>query len=322
MEIPIEELGHPGWLTELHVVPQFAGQVSDDRAALTDRTPRAFEVAALLSKAPVAKSTVNFQFTAEDGSSYFLVPADAMDVATPWGGVRVEKNKAGEASLVRMTCTATSANEALATLHLACAAFLDHMSFAANAPVYIVEMRAGDPRHKMEMVRFASPFRLSTINPVMMSMPLPLRPMFALYREALNSASPLYRFLCLYKILEGYFERLKPALHKVFRDAGRDYPVPRELVPDDKDLLPELKAHVGTSMSKFRDDHLTPNYRTAVAHFEKDGDTPLISSDPDQLARFNHTGLAVELCARTVIESYQRAFQAALDAGFDLSALA
>jgi hypothetical protein len=321
LEIPIEDLGYPGWLNELHVVPQFDDGEIDDHRLLTNTVEREFEVAALLSKAPTITSSLNFQFSAADGSSHFLIPAYGLEIVTPWGHVRVSKNAGGEASLIEMKCVDRSPGEASKRLQLACSTFLDHWAFEATAPVYLTRIRVWDVQNQVESIQFTSPFRQSTINPAETELPLPLRPMFALYREALCSASPLYRFLCLYKILEGYFGRLKPSLAKLFGGAGLSYPPPKDIVPDHPELDDRAKAYVGQSISKFRDEQLMPNFRTAVAHFEKEGDDPLIASDPGELIRFNQMGLAVELCARAVIESYKRAFVAAIAAGLDVASL-
>ena len=67
---------------------------------------------------------------------------------------------------------------------------------------------------------------------------------------------------------------------------------------------------------------MTPDFRNAVAHFEKDGLSPLVMSNPSEIIRFSNAALAVELCARTVIGAYRLAFRAAIDAGLDLSTLA
>ena len=322
MEIPIEKLGFPGSLTELHIVPQFPDVTRSDQDILTDNSEREFKAAALLSKAPNPVTAMNFQFTEADGDSYFLFAPPRMAVDTQWGRVIIGKNANSEASMAQMTCWARSANEALERLQLACAAFLDHWAYEATAPVYLTRLRARELTSKSEMVRFPVPFRSTPINPSATEIPTPLRPILALYREGLGSASPIYKFLCFYKILEGYLTRLKPNLAKLFRAAGLSYPAPSDRVPDHRGLDPSFRAYIGQSIAKFRDDLLTPDFRDAVAHFEKDGLSPLVMSNPSEIVRFSNTALAVELCARTVIESYRLAFRAAMDAGLDISTLA
>lgn len=234
----------------------------------------------------------------------------------------VSRNANGEASMVKMTNWARSANEALDLLQLACADFLDHWAYEAMAPVYLTSLRARDLTSKAEMVRFSGPFRRSEIKPSASEIPTPLRPILALYREGLGSASPVYKFLCLYKILEGYLTRLKPDLAKLFNAAGLSYPVPADRVPEHPELDSSFRAYVGQSITKFRDELLTPGFRDAVAHFEKKGLSPLVMSNPSEIVRFSNTALAVEICARAVIEAYRLAFRAAMDAGLDLSTLA
>jgi hypothetical protein len=321
LEIPVEKLGHPGALTQLHVVPQFASDGSTDQTRLTDDAEREFQVAALLSKTPVATSALNLQFGPADGGSYFVFAHPAMAVDTPWGTVRIDKNSSGEASYVSMTCRARSANDALEQLQRACSIFLDHWSYQATAPVYLTMLLAKDLKSQVQIGRFTNPFRQSAINPSAAEIPTPLRPVLALYREGLCAASPLYKFLCFYKILEGYFSRMKPKLAKIFRDAGQKYPTPADLVPDHPELDADFRAYIGQSIQKFRDERLTPDFRVAVAHFEKDGEDPLVASDPSNIVRFNHTAFAVELCVGIVIESYGRAFTKAMNAGLDLTSL-
>lgn len=172
------------------------------------------------------------------------------------------------------------------------------------------------------MLRISGPYRSTEINPAETGIPTPLRPVLALYREGLGSASPIYKFLCFYKILEGYLTRLKPDLAKLFRAAELSYPVPSDSVPNHPDLDSSFHAYIGKSITQFRNDLLKKGFRDAVAHFEKEGLSPLVMSNPSEIVRFSIMALAVELCARTVIEAYRQAFQAATDAGLDLSTLA
>lgn len=86
MEIPSEELGFPGTLGVLHIVPQISGATRSDRNILTDDSRREFEAAALLSKAP-NPTALNFQFTEADGNSYFVFAPPKMAVGTQWGPV-------------------------------------------------------------------------------------------------------------------------------------------------------------------------------------------------------------------------------------------
>lgn len=320
-QLSAEKLGVPGSLIALHVVPQFSEAPHNDLEILTDNSERDFETAALLSKIPGLDAPLESHFTEANGGSYFVFAPTRIAVDTPWGTVTVRKNARGEASMVKMNCRARSAIEALDHLQLACSAFLDNWAYEATAPVYLTRLRAYDLAHKSEVMRVTVPFRQMEINPSASQIPTPLRPILSLYREGLGSASAIYKFLCFYKILEGYFKRLKPDLAKIFRKASLPYPMPNDTVPFHQDLDAKFGTFVGQSITEFQN-HLAPGFRDAVAHFEKDGLSPLIMSNPTEIFRFSVTALAVELCCRTVIESYRSAFKAAVEAGLDLSSLA
>jgi hypothetical protein len=64
----------------------------------------------------------------------------------------------------------------------------------------------------------------------------------SLYREALNSNSPVYRFLCLFKIIEGIrFRRAR--LGKESAASGKHFHRPTETIPSEKqDFVPWLNA--------------------------------------------------------------------------------
>ena len=321
-ELSIEALGYPGVVGELHVAPVRAGAEFDVDAAFHDSTEREFEVAALLSTSWADNPSANFAFTADDGGSYFTI-GTPMAVMTPWGEVRIDRNANGEAAMISMRCSAGSAGEALKRLRLASATFLDHWSFTATAPTYLSRLRAHDTKHLVQTLQFQTPFRRTAIpaSNTPTFIPTRLRPVLALYREALCATSPIYRFLCLYKILEGYFRQLKPELAQILRGGGVTDAWPTECVPDHKDYAPDLKRYVGKPITVFWEEQLTPYFRDAVAHFAVDGEQPLVASAPSEIERFNHVGVAVELCARVLVEAYQAAFQAAQAKGLDLSAL-
>jgi hypothetical protein len=64
----------------------------------------------------------------------------------------------------------------------------------------------------------------------------------SLYREALNSNSPVYRFLCLFKIIEGIRFR-RSRLGKESGTSGKPFHRPPENIPsEEKEFVPWLKA--------------------------------------------------------------------------------
>lgn len=105
--------------------------------------------------------------------------------------------------------------------------FLSMWSVTQNIPVHvhqteITETRTGNRRITVTMPFYDAP------PPPMPADGIPDEFLWfaALYREAMNSNSPLYRFFCLYKIIEGVMVR---------RGVTKVYPKKRERVPDDPD---------------------------------------------------------------------------------------
>lgn len=244
-----------------------------------------------------------------------------MRVALAEGAFEIRKNAKGEVSIATMICIASTVGEARSIFLKATTQFLDHVAYIATCPVYIVSLRIEDVINMHVAIEFFQPYGSSLINETASFLPLPLKPAYALYREGISSNSELYKFLCLYKILDRYFSKLKPALYKAFLRAGADSPKAKDLVPEHQELPQSVRPYVGKSIKSFMDEILTPKFRDVVAHFQKEGESPLVTSDPDNLARYEEILLSSELCARTVIKNYEEAFRVAQAKGVDLTSL-
>jgi hypothetical protein len=118
------------------------------------------------------------------------------------------------------------------------------------------------------------------------------------YREALNSNSPIYRFLCLFKIMEAIRNR-RDRLANEAKAAGQTFTRPPEKIPSDQqDFAPWLQVAypfknnwdelaitsvfrpevVGKKFNKVIDSHLTP-LRNDVAHVIIESGEITLSSD-------------------------------------------
>ena len=320
-EFIFENLGYPGTQHELSFCLQTPDCTKTDAERLQDNTERPFEVTALLSKSPFSAGSLKTKYDATDGNSYFTFLSPRMTVDTPWGAVSVYKNESDEASMISMKVQAHTARNALDSMQLAASAVLDYWSFESAVPAYIMHFRAHDITNEAEVFRVSAPFRVKPIGADDTEMPTPLRPVLALYREGLGSGSPVYKFFCFYKILEGYFKRLKPELATLFRESDIAYPGLKEVVPTFDDLDPIFSRYIGKNIKQFFDKVLTKQFRDAVAHFEKDGCSPLLMNTPDNTIGFHQVSTAAEICARTVIQSYHEVFFIGRDAGLDINSL-
>jgi hypothetical protein len=133
-------------------------------------------------------------------------------------------NRNGFIARIETTTNAASFADADLTASAALSPFLSLWSVTQNVPVHV---------HQTEITETRTGNRRVTITMPYYDAPPPLIPdgisteflwFAALYREALNSNSPLYQFFCLYKIIEGVMVR---------RGVTKTGPKKRERIPDD-----------------------------------------------------------------------------------------
>lgn len=138
----------------------------------------------------------------------------------------------------------------------------------------------------------------------------------SLYREALNSNTPVFQFLCYFKIIEGIQERRKRLIAEAVA-GGRTPPrTPTQIVPtEEADFLPWLNAihHVGRDwdyitlesifvpeargkkFNRIIDDYLRP-IRVHVAHAVLDSGELALSADEEMDVRQVYKWLSLTKC--------------------------
>jgi hypothetical protein len=188
--------------------------------------PGEYRVVFVLSKpghAPVPDRDVNFDLGTKGDShislnaSYVPVPGVAgeittMRIAATWASQHIQfdayPNARGFITRIEGTVIADDFADTDAIATRALAPFLSLSSVMLNVPVYVYQTEVTETRTQNRRVTVTLPFYEAP--------PLPMAPngasgeflwFAALYREALNTNSPLYRFLCLYKIIEGIIVR-------------------------------------------------------------------------------------------------------------------
>jgi hypothetical protein len=117
---------------------------------------------------------------------------------------------------------AQSFDDALKKAYHAIAPSLSNWSIHLDVPVYVAQIDATELRTGAARVQMSAP-------PLNVGFAVEGEPKLeseflyyaGLYREALNSNSPVYRFLCLFKIIEGLRVR-RSRLAKVARASGRE----------------------------------------------------------------------------------------------------
>jgi len=303
--IPVEAFGTPGVRSVLHVVPQFEDGRGTQGEVFRDASERQFVISARLSKGPSIPGDIKGDFTEKDGESYLTAPdAGLLKVDAELGSFEVRKNDVGELSFIQLHCTAPNENRARTRFINSVYPVLDHLSYVHNAALFVTMIRVVDAAHQSTHIECASPYRRQDIKQPIRVRFDEMKPVYSMYREAKNSDSDFYRFLCYYKIMEGLLGKMRAAAFTRARDAGTILTIGRDLVPDDRDLAPELKPYVGKSIKTFFDNLLTGKFRNAMAHFQTDAGILHVSSSAE-LQAYADIAFASDLCVRVLIATHE-----------------
>ncbi len=310
IDIPIEKLDAPGAPMFIHVVPRFEGNDTDPSTAITDTTIRKFIVSGRLAKEPSSvevTGAINAAFSKDDGDCYLALPphASSLRIDTQWGIFRIEPNSAGNFGIAVLECNASDPLAARQRFIEAVYPAIDHWSYTYNVAIFISTIRVFDVLHKSTRITFSSPYHRHTLDDSEHKLFIEMKPIYSMYREAKNTSSDFYRFLCLYKIMEGLFGPMRDKIFIQLQAAGIVPSKNRVNVPDSPNFPVDLKPYTGKSMKRFFDDILTRKFRNAVAHLG----TPigvLDVSSPAELDRYAGIAFATDLCTRVLINSHEQ----------------
>lgn len=307
MEFPTEKLGPSGIPSQLHVLALFPDEIRTDEDRLNDKSQRTFKIVATLAKAPSTNESIHGNITREDGASYIMAPPDAerIQLSGSKGSFQMMKNQAGELSFVECECIADSVFTARCLFQQAVLPVIDHLSYLNNCPILIDKISFSDPKNRCQIIDFTGIYHKVAISKTVTVLREEMRPIYSLYREAKNSFSDFYRFLCYYRILEGLLNSLRADYVLAAKAAGIDIKIQRQFVPDHPELQDHLREHVGKPLKAFFDNVLTPEFRNAVAHFATTDHGVLNMSDPIHLAKYAGMIHISELCARVAIADHE-----------------
>jgi len=214
--LSLEQLGPAGTRGELHLLAMVPGEHREDDERLKDCSKRRFVVSALLGRGHLPPGDIETNFGPSDGNSYFLVPNGYVmsQVRCSEGVFDMKKNARGEQACVVFECDANTVTEAKELFLKGFLPFLDHQAYLANCPAVLGTVRVEDPRNLNTSIEYVSPYRCVTINPYEKAIQAELLPVYALYRDAKNSRSDFYAFLCYHKILEGLLGKMRASVRE------------------------------------------------------------------------------------------------------------
>ena len=208
--------------------------------------------------------------------------------------------------MIAESIQAADAQDARTKVYRALASSLSNIAAQLDMPISVypsdmVELATGNRFISIVSPHLESPLQIAPTA----TMPKEFRSMIALYREALNSNTAPFQFLCYYKILEGIRQRRERLISEAKAAGGEIPKAPRQVVPSDKtDFIPWLNAIYGTGRSwdfimlesifapearskKFTQiivDYLRP-VRDRIAHAVLDSGELTLSADEDLCSR-------------------------------------
>lgn len=183
---------------------------------------------------------------------------------------------------------------------------LGMLSFQGNAPLHISREIVRDPQSGWARFWILLPAPSVVLGDVRLRMSHELRPVYALWRESRNSRSYFYRFLCLFKVVEGLLETILPRVIKELTKAGKTFePISRRVIPDDKEIKRVTPEFVGMKFTRVRDE-LRGQYRHALAHFALDNRPPMDLDDPKNRHEYERLFPVVDHLASSLIREAER----------------
>lgn len=311
--LPADKFAPPGISGDLFFVPHFdrhptGTPIQNNPQVFSDGSERDFVVSCMFSTDMGFSREIDGVVDPQAGVSFFRAPTglSGFKIETQLGIFELFLNQERYFSGAKLTCRAHSLQEAKHLFLKGLIPTLDHFSYLGNTPLIIAQTLVADDKYKSFSFGYTAPYRAIELNPGGMSIHVEMMPIYALYREAKNALSPFYRFLCYYKILEGIYKHLRPAIFKKAADAGKQLFTTKERIPHDEELYKDHPKLIDRSIKDFFDNELTADFRDAVAHYFLDNGILMNVSDPTTTEKFLNILWPVELCCRTVIAQQER----------------
>lgn len=268
-----------------------------------DTTERPFRICATLLKSPPLIEEIKGQITPKDGASYINGISSVVEIAE--GRVQFAVNERGEVSFLETEHVADSIDNARRVFQRALLPIVDHLSYLADCPIFIGAVSLEDRTNRLKVIDYVAPYHQYDL-PQNCEFAIEMKPVYALYREAKNSESSFYKFLCYYKILEGLLQKMRKELAREAQRRRVAIQFPNQVVPDHYTFSSGVRAFVGKPIRDFFN-ILTP-IRHAAAHFLA-GSGTVNTSEPDHLDKFANLVLICELSARALILDHEAALK-------------
>lgn len=298
-----DKLPPPGFTDYFIIVDEFKDDNRKNEDRLADKKERIFNVRAVLTKE--YKFSKDIDLNIENGGSFLLETTGAVKIQlqNQYGIIFGLKNDLNEIYAFEGEIKATAYFEAFKIFNKSLLPFIDYLSYFSNTPIVISRISCLDIINQIRTISYLVPYNNVIVNQHYGKVYEDLIPIFVLYREAKNNQSPFYKFLCYYKILEGIFKSIRPAL--MFKKKSERKTIVRleENVPYHPEISYKHKEQIGKKIQSAFNDFFADEFRNVVAHFILKDGRFLNVSEYQTNEDFDKAVLLLELCVRKVLDN-------------------
>jgi hypothetical protein len=256
-----------------------------------------------------------------DGDSYYSLDGEppVLEIAQLQVSVHFLKNAKGRiAGAVSDILSDTTQKNAIAASESVFNSIALDWTARANLPLFIDAVQVDSVDDKQKFTKIVIPFPDALNFDVLPKLPanVPgMLPFVALFSEGIRAASPFYRFLCFFKIVEkGLGGIVGGKLAKLARKFNVTLPPLSATIP--ADLENGSPGYTGKKFTVVRD-ALRDEYRNVIAHL--DVRDAVIPFSPAAEIRVTEAARVMAYMARHIIEKMYDALIALRSAGCDVS---
>ena len=326
--LPLDQFGPPFGYKELIVVPTFdkRDMKPGEKQPSPAGDPGAYEVTFIFARPEISLTEIreaDLDFVNGDSALVIAPPEPRskdtlagfrLDVSyiarngqAKQGVIMFRPNKHGRLSIALMTMDASGYRDARDNAYRAISPFLSKMSFEHDVPLEIKATVTRELATQGQNIEFRSPIPPKTFRPFSQGLHrTDILALLSFYREAMNSTSISYSFLCFYRILEAIYQRRKEVMQqkKVRFSFARDNRLSEADLMGLPKRMESYREFIGRKFRSIYDTDLTP-LRVKIAHGLLGEENPFAET-PDDVTIRNRAGYLiaiVQILARVEIQN-------------------
>ncbi len=310
LQLPIDVISPSGHRAEFHIDAVLINGNIPFEQKRNDPELREFIIRAKLNKNYSHDTYKISAFENTDGSSFLTFPgAKFVEISSNRLKYNIFTNEHNELSVIEYKCRSNKSEAAIISFYENAMPQLNHLSYKYKVPIYIDIIHCVDTKHNIQHIISTNSYPKHIVPSHQVAIDIKLAPIYSIYREALNTSSCFYKFLCYYKIIEGMYGKIKPEFAKIIKKESISIEKLEDILPDDKFLSIEYKHFIGRSIKFIFDTALTKNYRNKIAHFVHKHNNPIDFSKIQINVEYDDVAYLSKICCDVLISNHEKRLQ-------------